>query len=128
MAPPTDTTDAVSAQVMVVDSPRITVEPPPDSHGSNVLVDDDSTVICVTGGAGFIGSHFINFMWSKYSKVRIVNLDCLYYCANIFNVDAQVRESENKRYTFYKTDLADSDAVETIQAIFKMKKIALIHV
>jgi len=87
------------------------------------LVDDESTVICVTGGAGFIGSHFINFMWSKYSKVRIVNLDCLYYCANIFNVDAQVRECESKRYTFYKTDLADSDAVKTIHAIFKLHSV-----
>lgn len=83
------------------------------------IVDDHSTVICVTGGAGFIGSHFINFIWSKYRKVRIINLDCLYYCANICNVDAQIRENNDGRYTFYKTDLAESEAIKNIDNIFK---------
>ena len=103
--------------VSMIDSPRLDSET--ELPEWIELVDDSSTVVCVTGGAGFIGSHFINFMWSKYGKLRIINLDCLYYCANIFNVDAQIRESGDGRYTFYKTDLADSDAIQTIQSIFK---------
>jgi dTDP-glucose 4,6-dehydratase len=83
----------------------------------STLVDDDTTVVCVTGGAGFIGSHFINFMWAKYSKLKIINLDCMYYCSNILNVDAEIREDEGGRYKFYKTDLAASQAVTEIRGI-----------
>lgn len=83
----------------------------------STLVDDDTTVVCITGGAGFIGSHFINFMWAKYSKLKIINLDCMYYCSNILNVNAEIREDEGGRYKFYKTDLADSQAVTELRGI-----------
>ena len=103
-----------------------------NSSGSSVftivdtLVDDTKTVVCVTGGAGFIGSHFINFLWSTYNHIRIVNLDCLYYCANVFNIDARVREDGCGRYKFYKTDLADADAIKALSAI--LKENAVTHV
>ena len=83
----------------------------------STLVDDDTTVVCITGGAGFIGSHFINFMWAKYSKLKIINLDCMYYCSNMLNVNAEIREDERGRYKFYKTDLAASQAVTEIREI-----------
>ena len=83
----------------------------------STLVDDDTTVVCITGGAGFIGSHFINFMWSKYSKLKIINLDCMYYCSNMLNVNSEIREDERGRYKFYKTDLAASKAVTEIRGI-----------
>lgn len=83
----------------------------------STLVDDDTTVVCITGGAGFIGSHFINFMWAKYSKLKIINLDCMYYCSNMLNVDAEIREDERGRYKFYKTDLAGAQAVTELRAI-----------
>ena len=73
------------------------INPPLDT-----LTDTRDTVICVTGGAGFIGSHYINYVWSKYEHVRIINLDCLYYCANIHNVDECVREDMRGRYTFHR--------------------------
>lgn len=92
----------------------------------DTLVDDRSTVVCVTGGAGFIGSHFINFLWSNYKHIRIINLDCLYYCANVFNIDTQVREDPCERYKFYKTDLAESNAITTLCAI--LKENAVTHV
>lgn len=117
MAIPKVSIAPVPAQVITIESPRRHSEM--ELPEWIELVDDSSTVICVTGGAGFIGSHFINFLWSKYGKLRIINLDCLYYCANIFNIEAQIRESGDGRYTFYKTDLADSDAIQTIQSIFK---------
>jgi dTDP-glucose 4,6-dehydratase len=83
----------------------------------STLVDDDTTVVCITGGAGFIGSHFINFMWAKYSKLKIINLDCMYYCSNMLNVNAEIREDEGGRYKFYKTDLADAQAVTELRGI-----------
>jgi dTDP-glucose 4,6-dehydratase len=92
----------------------------------DTLVDDRSTVVCVTGGAGFIGSHFINFLWSEYEHVRILNLDCLYYCANVLNIDAQVREDPCERYKFYNTDLAELGAIKTLCTI--LKENAVTHV
>ena len=89
----------------------------------STLVDDDTTVVCITGGAGFIGSHFINFMWSKYSKLKIINLDCMYYCSNMLNVNAEIREDEGGRYKFYKTDLAASQAVTELRGILNTHEV-----
>ena len=42
--------------------------------------------ILVTGGCGFIGSNFINYILKKHNHVKIFNIDCLNYCANETNV------------------------------------------
>ncbi len=44
--------------------------------------------ILVTGGCGFIGSNFINYMLKKHSDINIYNIDCLNYCANESNVNS----------------------------------------
>ena len=31
----------------------------------------------VTGGAGFIGSNFVNYMLKKYNDIKIINVDSL---------------------------------------------------
>jgi dTDP-glucose 4,6-dehydratase len=90
-----------------------------DFESMNTLIDDASTVILVTGGAGFIGSHFVNFIHSKYQNIKIVNIDCLYYCANIFNVNLSVRDDPESRYKFYKIDLAETDAVKTLASVLQ---------
>lgn len=39
--------------------------------------------LLVTGGAGFIGSNFINYIRKFFSTpIRIINLDKLDYCSN----------------------------------------------
>lgn len=40
----------------------------------------------VTGGAGFIGSNFVQYMLQKYEDVRILNLDKLTYAGNLENL------------------------------------------
>lgn len=66
----------------------------------------------VTGGAGFIGSNFIHYMFEKYDKdIFIINMDCLTYAGNLENL----RDVENRdNYLFYKADIRDRDAVERI--------------
>jgi dTDP-glucose 4,6-dehydratase len=91
-------------------------QPPPPLVDS--LEDCPNVVICVTGGAGFIGSHYINYVWRSYKHIRIINVDCLYYCANLFNIDACVREDE-ERYKFRHINLADSTAVNDLNMMFK---------
>lgn len=41
----------------------------------------------VTGGCGFIGSNFINYFLKIHTDARIVNIDCLNYCASEKNVN-----------------------------------------
>lgn len=57
--------------------------------------------VLVTGGNGFIGSHFIN-NYSDYNT--LVNLDAMYYCSR---KDAVVPGKIN--YTFVKNDLSSCD-------------------
>ncbi|NIA15387.1 MAG: dTDP-glucose 4,6-dehydratase [Nitrospiraceae bacterium] len=63
--------------------------------------------ILVTGGAGFIGSHFVRYQLAQYPGVHIVNFDKLTYAGNLDNL-AGVDES---RYTFVRGDIADADAI-----------------
>ena len=42
--------------------------------------------LLVTGGLGFIGSNFINYMMKKDEDLFVLNVDRLDYCADIDNV------------------------------------------
>jgi dTDP-4-dehydrorhamnose reductase len=65
----------------------------------------EDTNILVTGGCGFIGSHFINYIFEKYDKINIINIDAMYYCANKNNIKLEIRGS--KRYTFLHMNIND---------------------
>ncbi len=66
----------------------------------------------VTGGAGFIGSNFIHYMFKKYgNEIRIINLDVLTYAGNLMNLQ-DVSDREN--YSFVKADIRDREAVGKI--------------
>ena len=66
----------------------------------------------VTGGAGFIGSNYIHYMFRKYQdEIRIINVDKLTYAGNLENLK-DVEEREN--YTFIKADICDSDEIRQI--------------
>jgi len=68
----------------------------------------------VTGGAGFIGSNYIQYMFDKYDNdIRIINVDVLTYAGNLENLKS-VEGRDN--YTFVKADICDSDAIEKIFA------------
>ncbi len=68
--------------------------------------------ILITGGAGFIGSNFVNMMIEKYGdKYTYVVYDKLTYAANMENL----KPSEGK-YIFVKGDICDLDFVyETLE-------------
>jgi len=80
------------------------------------IEDAETTTILVTGGAGFIGSHFINELWTQYKHIRIVNADALYYCANVNNVAEHIRG--DSRYVFVKCNLRNKDEVDSIFSVF----------
>jgi dTDP-glucose 4,6-dehydratase len=70
------------------------------------------TVLLVTGGCGFIGSNFINLIMERFDKIKLVNFDAMYYCANETNVDLKWRTSN--RYTFVKGNLCSMDLVSHV--------------
>lgn len=79
----------------------------------NNFHDSAGTVVFVTGGAGFIGSHFINHLFIKYEKIKVINFDALYYCADEKNVDENIRNNK-ERYTFIKGNLQSLDLLNYI--------------
>jgi len=66
----------------------------------------------ITGGYGFIGSHFIRLLRREKPEWRIVNLDLLTYAGNVDNLaDLTANESQ---YRFVRGDIADSSFVRQI--------------
>lgn len=65
----------------------------------------------ITGGAGFIGSNFIKYLFNKYEDIEIINLDKLTYCGNLENL----KDIENKEnYKFVKGDICDKELVNNL--------------
>lgn len=62
--------------------------------------------IVVTGGAGFMGSHFLRIMMSDpaYFNTQFINIDKLTYAGNPNNV---IDLAKDPRYVFIKADICD---------------------
>ncbi len=74
--------------------------------------------ILVTGGAGFIGSNFINSVLTERDDYNIVNLDKLTYAGNLENLkDIE----ENNNYHFVKGDITNSELVDYIFKKYSIK-------
>ena len=68
--------------------------------------------ILVTGGAGFIGSNFIQYILDHQKDlVLLVNLDALTYAGNLENLKAVEQDA---RYRFVKGDIRDKELVEQL--------------
>lgn len=61
--------------------------------------------ILVTGGAGFIGSAYLNLMVPRYPDYHFVNLDALTYAANRENLSIE----KLSNYSFVHADIRDND-------------------
>lgn len=64
--------------------------------------------ICITGGAGFIGSHLVRLFVNKYPEYKIINLDKLTYAGNLENLK-DIQDKPN--YEFIKGDIVDGDFI-----------------
>lgn len=74
------------------------------------------TKVLITGGAGFIGGNFVQYMVNKYPNYDFYNLDLLTYAGDL----TKHRDIETKEnYHFIKADITDR---ETILSLFTNEK------
>lgn len=68
--------------------------------------------LLITGGAGFIGSNFVNYMSQKYSDYRLIVLDALTYAGNIDNLSPSVKSSKN--FEFFQGNIRNAQLVNDL--------------
>jgi dTDP-glucose 4,6-dehydratase len=68
--------------------------------------------ILVTGGCGFIGSHFLNKTVKKYSYYNFINIDSLYYVSNQNNILKSIKQKRN--YTFIQGNIQNQELIEYV--------------
>jgi dTDP-glucose 4,6-dehydratase len=72
----------------------------------------------VTGGAGFIGSNFIHYLFETYGdKIQVINVDLLTYAGNRMNLQ-QVESYSN--YQFIKGDICDKGLVNNLMETYEV--------
>ena len=78
--------------------------------------------LLVTGGAGFIGSNMIRYLFERSGfEGRVINLDALTYAGNLESL-AEIEDrfgagaGSGRRYFFEKADICDRAAVERVFA------------
>ena len=67
----------------------------------------------VTGGAGFIGSNFLNLFVPRYPEHQFINVDALTYAANLQNLSS-IADAQN--YAFEYCDITNIDRVKFLFA------------
>ena len=81
--------------------------------------------ILITGGAGFIGSNFIHYLFGMSSAGdnlfgdanfdgTVVNVDCLTYAGNLESLADVEAKYSGSRYFFEKVDICDRPQIERI--------------
>jgi len=76
-------------------------------------------MILVTGGAGFIGSNFVNH-WLETSQEPVINLDKLTYAGNVQNLAAL---EGDERHIFVRGDIGDIEAISGLLARYKPRAV-----
>jgi len=70
--------------------------------------------LLITGGCGFIGSNFINYIGPQGIN-KLVNIDALYYCASHDNLCPEVKR--DYRYNFIKGNLCSADLIDYVLTV-----------
>ena len=76
--------------------------------------------LLVTGGCGFIGSHFVRLILRERSNWRVINVDLLTYAGNLENLDGAPEINDHERYRFVRADIAD---IHAVKALFDSERI-----
>jgi dTDP-glucose 4,6-dehydratase len=75
----------------------------------------ESASILVTGGAGFIGSNFIRYLFAQPDfQGKVLNLDKLTYAGNLAGLADIERAHGGSRYFFKHGDICDSELLDSL--------------
>lgn len=70
------------------------------------------TTILITGGAGFIGSNFLEYLFRKYPEYHLIVLDALTYAGSPDNIPDDIKSS--KRFEFWYGNVTNDDLVSQL--------------
>ncbi|MGG5485927.1 dTDP-glucose 4,6-dehydratase [Gaetbulibacter sp. PBL-D1] len=76
--------------------------------------------ILITGGAGFIGSNFVEYFLNTYTQTKIIILDKLTYAGELSNLS---EHQTNPNYYFEKGDICDKNKLEEVFNKYKITDI-----
>lgn len=68
--------------------------------------------ILITGGAGFIGSNFVEYVFNKHPEWKIIVVDALTYAGDIENIPENIRNSD--RFEFWYGDINNLDLMSDL--------------
>lgn len=68
--------------------------------------------VLITGGAGFIGSNFLRYVFRNYPGYQIVVLDALTYAGNLDNIPEDIRS--DTRFTFWYGNIRNGQLVNDL--------------
>lgn len=64
--------------------------------------------LLITGAAGFIGSHFVDYVLNHHPEDTVIGLDKLTYAGNLDNLAGR---RQDRRFRFFRADICDREAV-----------------
>lgn len=88
----------------------------PATYVAGFFYMDVNMKILVTGGCGFIGSHFLRYMMKAYPGDSFICLDALTYAGNKNNIADFLNHS---RFTMAEGNIRDASFVDTLFATYK---------
>ena len=66
--------------------------------------------LLITGGAGFIGSNFVRYIYTKYPEYKIIVLDALTYAGSVTSLPEN--SFDNERFEFWYGNVLNADVVD----------------
>ncbi|WNV09166.1 dTDP-glucose 4,6-dehydratase [Tardiphaga sp. 709] len=70
--------------------------------------------VLVTGGAGFIGSGFVRYLYDRYPDYRIIVVDALTYAGSVDNLPPDVNAMNNDRFAFWYGNVCNAELMDTL--------------
>jgi dTDP-glucose 4,6-dehydratase len=70
--------------------------------------------VLITGGAGFIGSNFARYLYTRYPDYRMIVLDALTYAGSVENLPVNINEHNGERLSFWYGNVKNGELVDTL--------------
>jgi len=69
-------------------------------------------VVLITGGAGFMGSNFVRYLFHNYPDYKIIVLDALTYAGNVDNIPEKMKK--DPRFSFWYGNVRNGELVNEL--------------